>query len=385
MNSEDFSHELILRSRGRIANIGMRVNKSNMRKNEENCLFQTNAGSREFKDNFTDLQVDEAIKSTSIIDLKLNNMKEIAVQLEDSSFFKSIKSSKNLYYKMVNEDYHEGEDKSLDFNSSVFRKHSDSHIESYASSLLNFQIKDLEHRTKSNRISSSSHRQIPDFDVCDLTNNIMPTQISQSSYLNIDTCGQMQPGQVYTEKENSLYLNSGGHIQDFILYNNDNTINYKVNNESFTPINKEVNSLNSNQGYSFHDLECNQNNFQKIKNSFFNYEAIKSQNVNCCISTSASTLTNPDIILEKYYYHLRKLRKYYDLYLDNFLDTASKADLPEDSLKNKESLEADNRTNYNNQIGNSTNFSLGFMYGKQGWVCHSCENFNFESKYRQLS
>lgn len=30
---------------------------------------------------------------------------------------------------------------------------------------------------------------------------------------------------------------------------------------------------------------------------------------------------------------------------------------------------------------NETNFTLAFMYGKSGWICHSCRNFNFESKY----
>ena len=42
-----------------------------------------------------------------------------------------------------------------------------------------------------------------------------------------------------------------------------------------------------------------------------------------------------------------------------------------------------NRGNLSNEVNNNvTEFTKTFMYGKQGWICHSCKNFNYESRVK---
>lgn len=378
MSCDGFSLDTIPLTPDLFSSLGIQISKSSNRERNKNNMFEAKAQSQEFKDNFTD-QIAENFKSTTLYDLNLYNVKDLTGLKKKSSLIKKIKSSPDQYYKMVNEEYHKGDMKSLDFCSSIIIKNSDSYFESNASCLLNLQIKNLEQRTKPNRISTTSQNQDCEFVARDIIKMDLPRHLPQSSYSDQIISKNKTQDITKTDKDRCSCLNSAGYGNE-LLYTI-NSISSKNHNQGLDY--QEDISIGANRGTGFRHFEDTNKDFPEFaNNSVINYNPIIYNHFNCChISASENITTSPDTILENYYYHLRNLQKFYLLYLDSFL-VANTKENPEPRRADIEADEKETNENFDNQLEDTdtTEFSLGFMYGKQGWICHSCKNFNFESK-----
>lgn len=383
MSIDKVSPDLNSHIQKKTAQLEARESKSFFRKSFESGLLNTNTESREFNESLMKQQVNENPASMNINELSCYIFNDLNTNSQGPSISKSIKSSKDLYYRFMNDEHQEADEK---FNNyMVYRKYSDSNIESRATSLLNLQIKDLEHRTKSSRLSTSSQRQIQVSEFEDhnteLGNNCR--QIPTHSYLNDELAGSRHLGQIYiNDKEDFPYPNSGFQEYDYNLYPNDNSINKQFINKGLNQRTQENQTMTINEGNHAQDTETTQSNHEKIiNNNVINYNPIISNNYSCCHHPANldKDTSSPDAILENYYYHLRQLQHYHLMYLGNLLNSA---DVIPGNLKinDNEDIETKEISASNSPAKSATGFSAGFMYGKQGWVCHSCKNFNFESK-----
>jgi hypothetical protein len=181
MINDKFSPDLNQQHQRQRVKHGTQISKSFWRKSCESGTI-TNGESNDFtKQNFMDQQMKDKQPCNTFKDLNYFISQDLTAIPSESAPSKLIKSSKALYYRFLIDENLEAEDKFTGFP--VYRKYSDSNIESRATSLLNLQIKDLEHRTKSSRLSTSSQRQIQ---ISEFDDHDDHRQLNQLSYLNDD-------------------------------------------------------------------------------------------------------------------------------------------------------------------------------------------------------
>lgn len=280
-------------------------------------------------------------------------------------------ASNDLCYK-ITQKYHT--EKSFNVGSSINKFDIDTElsINAGASSLLNLQIQDLERRTKSNRISATSQRKINNFEddtqdpKLSFSNNLAEKDIKRSLYLK-----EYAP----SEKENKFDFNfTAGDFETDC-----NKLISKIGSRPNTEPQSQSNTINP---------QSDQENSKIINYNIVNFSPIITNNFNCDHDDSKNHLSNPNIILENYYYHLRQLQHYYSMYLTNI----SSMLIPEqiDPNSNSTTIETINHevlskskqidAKYSSSIDQSKNLNAEKMPEKQGWMCLSCSFFNFQSK-----
>lgn len=282
--------------------------------------------------------------------------KELITKLEESSPYRSIKSSKKFFTEPQLQSHQEDK---LDLK--VIRKNSDSSFETSTSNLLSFQIKDLEQRTKMNKISSLSNLQINECDEIeyDLRKEVSTIQILpspdivkqrtliRSDQANINLGNTKSKGLNHSQTSGNNIINFNPIINNNIHYNTINLPNLSHNLINQSP----------------------QNN-------------VESQNIPNSI--------NHNTILENYFYHLRQLQGFQQIYLNQYCSSSVSGNnstfnpLPK---KQSQHFQAGNsnfsekkNSDSTEEDSSITESTKTFMYGKHGWICHSCNNFNYESR-----
>ena len=245
--------------------------------------------------------------------------KDLLNKIEESSPFKSIRSSNKDLNLLCHAD-EENEEKSELYPS--YRKNSDSSFEAKA-------------RAKTNKFSNISQMQIKEEDeiVYDLHRNKIREQVHTvfpDDFKSDD------------KKERSE--------SDTILFSLMNmNLNRKKENKGI----KEINESNVNfpsQAQSFNNGGTN---------NVINFNPTFSNSFNYYFNPYANNMYN-DSRFNDYFMYLRQLQ-----------------------MQSHLSSNTSNRGNLSNEVNNNvTEFTKTFMYGKQGWICHSCKNFNYESRVK---
>ena len=245
--------------------------------------------------------------------------KDLLNKIEQSSPFKSIRSSNKDFNLPCHAD-EENEEKSEIYPS--YRKNSDSSFEAKA-------------RTKTNKFSNISQMQIKEDDeiVYDLHKNKIKEQVHTVFPDNFKSDDKKQ-----------------GSESDTILFS---LMNMNLNREKQNKGVKESKESNVNfsaQVQPFNTGETNNViNFNPIFNNSFNY----------FFNPYVNNMYN-DSRFNEYFMYLRQLQ-----------------------MQSQISSNPSQGGNLMNEVNtNATEFTKTFMYGKQGWICHSCKNFNYESRVK---
>lgn len=292
-----------------------RVSKTSLKKNFETGIFLSTHESKDFKDNLI-----ETPKS-NISDFNYIS-KDLLNKIEESSPFKSIKSS-NKDLNLITHADDENEEKS-ELNPS-YRKNSDSSFEAKA-------------RAKTNRFSNISQTQIKEEDeiVYDLHRNRIKEQVHTVFPDNFNSNDKKQRSE-----------------SDTIL---------------FSLMNMNLNKDKENKGSKVKEIKESNINFSSAQTQSFNTGGTNNViNFNPTFNNSFNYYFNPyannmynDSRFNDYFMYLRQLQ-----------------------MQSQISSKLSQCANFNNEVNtNSTEFTKTFMYGKQGWICHSCKNFNYESRVK---
>lgn len=266
-------------------------------------------------------------------------------------------------------------EKSFMAGSSMYRIDPEFCINAGASSLLNLQIKDLERRTKSNRISATSHSIFSNLEFDGLN---VKSNLSNKFSENDNKQGSYKIEFAPSDKEIGYNFNftPGEFESDYNLYKN--------SIESKALINQSIDSLSHKNTFNHQSDK----DYPKIINyNIVNYNPIITNNFNCNHS-EPENLFNPDTILEKYYYHLRQLQHYYSMYLNNVSSRLAPEEICSNSIsasletKNPEALSKSIDINSHLQSDQSETPSL--TPENQGWICQTCSNFYSESREDDL-
>ena len=289
--------------------------------------------------------------------------KELITKLEESSPYRSIKSS-----KFITEQIHQGDDK---HEMVIRRKNSDSSFETSTSNLLSFQIKDLEQRTKINKMSSLSNLQINE---CD--------EIEYDLRKEINPPIHVFPSPDIVKQGRTLIK------PDFNLSSNEKSMDLKQSQVSgnniinFNPI------INNNIQFNTINLP----NIPSMTHNFSNQIPQSNQE-----NPNFPSSMNHNTILENYFYHLRQLQGFQQIYLNQycssstqipgnnslFNNTTTKKQSFNHSTQQNQTLKSSNEKKNSDSTEEDslkTESTKTFMYGKNGWICHSCNNFNYESR-----